>query len=126
MGMSIPLNVRAPFPFQSDRAEAAPNSRGSIKRDDRGGTWQRRAGCSYIDNEGDHKMGSTSDKAAGMANEAIGNAKQGVGKVVGSDKMQAEGKAQEVKGEVQQATGKAKETVKDGANAVADSVNRKL
>ncbi|HEY8580269.1 MAG TPA: CsbD family protein [Beijerinckiaceae bacterium] len=71
-------------------------------------------------------MGSTSDKASGLANEAAGNVKQGVGKMLGDEKMQAEGKAQEVKGEMQQAAGKAKETVKDGANAVADKLNRKL
>ena len=71
-------------------------------------------------------MGSTSDKASGLANEAAGNVKQGVGKMLGDEKMQAEGKAQEVKGEMQQAAGKAKETVKDGANAVAYMLNRML
>ena len=71
-------------------------------------------------------MGSTSDKAAGLANEAIGNVKQGIGKVVGSEKLQAEGKAQEIKGEGQQALGKAKDAVKDGAKATSDFINRKL
>ncbi|MDB5595941.1 MAG: hypothetical protein JWM36_2902 [Hyphomicrobiales bacterium] len=71
-------------------------------------------------------MGSTSDKAAGMANEAIGNVKQGVGKAVGNDKLQAEGVAQETKGDAQQAVGKAKEGIKDATNNVADAVNRKL
>jgi hypothetical protein len=36
-------------------------------------------------------MGSTADKASGLANEAIGKAKQGVGNVVGSDKLKTEG-----------------------------------
>lgn len=58
-------------------------------------------------------MSSTSDKAKGLANEAVGNIKQGVGKVTGNDKLHAEGKAQEVKGETQQAVGKAKDAVKD-------------
>jgi uncharacterized protein YjbJ (UPF0337 family) len=71
-------------------------------------------------------MGSTSDKAAGLANEAIGNVKQGVGKAVGNDRLQAEGAAQEAKGDAQQAVGKAKEGIKDAANTVADAVNRKL
>jgi uncharacterized protein YjbJ (UPF0337 family) len=71
-------------------------------------------------------MGSTTDKAAGLANEAMGNAKQGVGKMVGSDKMQAEGKVQEVKGEGQQAMGKAKSAVKDGAAAASDYADKKL
>jgi uncharacterized protein YjbJ (UPF0337 family) len=71
-------------------------------------------------------MGSTSDKIKGAANEAIGNMKQGVGKVVGSDKMQAEGKMQEIKGEAQQALGKTKDAVKDAADKTADAINKKL
>ena len=35
-------------------------------------------------------MSGSTDKAAGMANEAAGKVKQGVGKAVGSDKLQAE------------------------------------
>ena len=57
-------------------------------------------------------MSSTSDKAKGLANEAVGNIKQGVGKVTGNDKLRAEGKAQEVKGEVQKKVGDAKDAVK--------------
>jgi len=34
-------------------------------------------------------MGSTADKAHGLANEAMGKAKQGIGKAVGSDKLKA-------------------------------------
>jgi uncharacterized protein YjbJ (UPF0337 family) len=57
-------------------------------------------------------MSSTSDKVKGMANEAAGNVKQGVGKMTDNDKLRAEGKAQEVKGEAQQAVGKTKDAVK--------------
>jgi uncharacterized protein YjbJ (UPF0337 family) len=71
-------------------------------------------------------MGSTSDKASGIANEAIGNTKQVVGKVVGSEKLEAEGVAQEIKGEAQQAVGEAKEKVKDVANKAADAANKNL
>ena len=35
-------------------------------------------------------MGSTADKIKGTANEAAGNIKQGVGKAVGNDRLQAE------------------------------------
>lgn len=59
-------------------------------------------------------MGSTSDKVKGMANEAAGNVKQGVGKATGNDKMRAEGVMQEKKGETQQAVGKAKDALKKG------------
>ena len=69
---------------------------------------------------------ATSDKISGAANDAIGNLKQGVGKLVGSEKLQAEGLAQEAKGEAQKASGETKQTVKDGANTVADKINSAL
>jgi uncharacterized protein YjbJ (UPF0337 family) len=71
-------------------------------------------------------MGSTADKASGLANEAAGKAKQGIGNVVGSDKLKSEGAAQELKGDVQKATGDAKAAVKDTANKTADALNKKL
>jgi uncharacterized protein YjbJ (UPF0337 family) len=43
-------------------------------------------------------MSGNSDKAAGVTNEAIGKAKQGIGKAVGSDKMKAKGAAQGAQG----------------------------
>ncbi len=71
-------------------------------------------------------MGSTADKASGLANEAIGKAKQGVGNVVGSDKLKAEGAGQELKGDAQRAVGGAKAAIKDAANKTATAVNKKL
>jgi uncharacterized protein YjbJ (UPF0337 family) len=71
-------------------------------------------------------MGSTADKASGLANEMAGKAKQGVGNVVGSDKLKSEGAAQELKGAVQKATGDVKAGVKDAANKTADALNKKL
>jgi uncharacterized protein YjbJ (UPF0337 family) len=71
-------------------------------------------------------MGSTKDKITGMANQAAGNLKQGVGKVVGSEKLQVDGKMQELKGDAQHAAGTAKAAVKDSANKAADYVNKKL
>jgi len=58
-------------------------------------------------------MSSTGDKIKGMANEAVGNVKQAVGKATDNDKLRAEGKAQELKGEAQQTGGKAKDAVKN-------------
>ncbi|MCW6510315.1 CsbD family protein [Lichenifustis flavocetrariae] len=71
-------------------------------------------------------MSSTTDKASGLANEAVGNIKQGIGKLVGSEKLQAEGLAQEAKGEAQKTAGDAKAAVKDGANKVADTINKAI
>ena len=57
-------------------------------------------------------MSGPKDKVKGMANEAVGNIKQGVGKATDNDKLRAEGKAQELKGEAQQTVGKVKDAVK--------------
>jgi uncharacterized protein YjbJ (UPF0337 family) len=66
-------------------------------------------------------MSSTTDKIKGLANEAVGNVKQGIGNATDNDKLKAEGKAQELKGDAQKATG----DVKDGAKHVADKVTGK-
>jgi uncharacterized protein YjbJ (UPF0337 family) len=71
-------------------------------------------------------MGSTADKASGLANEAAGKAKQGIGNVVGSDKLKTEGAAQELKGDAQKATGDAKAAVKDAANKTANAINKNI
>jgi uncharacterized protein YjbJ (UPF0337 family) len=61
-------------------------------------------------------MSSTTDKLKGLANEAVGNVKQGVGKVTGNDHLVAEGKAQELKGEAQRTVGEAKDGIKNVAD----------
>ncbi len=57
-------------------------------------------------------MSSTTDKIKGVANEALGKAKQGIGDVTGNDKLKTEGAAQELKGKTQSTVGDAKDTVK--------------
>lgn len=79
--------------------------------------------CSLVQDSGD-QMNSMTDKANGVANETIGNVKQGAGKLVGSDKLEAEGVAQEAKGAVQKATGEAKAAVEAGADKVADAIKK--
>lgn len=71
-------------------------------------------------------MGSTTDKASGLTNEAIGKAKQGVGNLVGSDRLKAEGADQELKGDAQRAAGDAKSAVKDATNKTAAAINKNL
>ncbi|MBY0295667.1 MAG: CsbD family protein [Methylobacterium sp.] len=63
-------------------------------------------------------MSSTTDKIKGLANEAIGNVKQGIANVTGDEKLKAEGKAQELKGETQKTVGDAKDGIKNAADAV--------
>ncbi|NEU12771.1 CsbD family protein [Methylobacterium sp. BTF04] len=66
-------------------------------------------------------MSSTTDKLRGLANETVGNLKEGVGKITGNDTLVAEGKAQELKGEAQRTVGEAK----DGVKSVVDKVTGK-
>ena len=51
-------------------------------------------------------MGSTMDKVKGVANQAAGKAKEGVGKAIGNEQMQAEGKVKELEGEARQKSNK--------------------
>ncbi|MGH1574591.1 CsbD family protein [Methylobacterium sp. P31] len=61
-------------------------------------------------------MSSTTDKIKGVASEALGKAKQGLGDVTGNDKMKAEGAAQELKGKAQGTVGDAKSAVKSATD----------
>jgi uncharacterized protein YjbJ (UPF0337 family) len=71
-------------------------------------------------------VGSTADKASGIANQAIGKTKQMVGRMVGSEKLRAKGIAQEIKGDTQRFSGRTKAAVKDVANKAADAANKNL
>jgi uncharacterized protein YjbJ (UPF0337 family) len=57
-------------------------------------------------------MSSTSDKIKGMAKETQGKINQGVGRLLGNRKIEAEGAMLKREGQVQQAVGKAKAAVK--------------
>ena len=67
-------------------------------------------------------MSRTTDKIKGLANEAVGNIKQGIGSATGNDKLQAEGKAQELKGEAQKTTGDVKYGIKNAADTVKSKI----
>ena len=69
-------------------------------------------------------MSSATDKAKGLANKAAGKLKQGLGKVVGSNKMKAKGAAQELKGEAQVGACNVKDTAKAGAKAIDKSFKK--
>ncbi len=65
-------------------------------------------------------MSELSDKASGIANQAAGKIKQGVGNATGSERLEAEGAAQEAKGAAQKAYGAARGAVRDPATTYAD------
>lgn len=71
-------------------------------------------------------MSSTGDKVKGMADEAAGSVKQGVGKAVGNERLQVEGAAEKVKGQAEKASGDAKDAIKKGADKVDRELHKKL
>ena len=55
------------------------------------------------------------DRLQGSANQAKGAIKEGVGKLTGDAKLQAEGAMDKAKGKVQNAVGGAKDAIRDAA-----------
>jgi uncharacterized protein YjbJ (UPF0337 family) len=55
------------------------------------------------------------DRIEGSANQAKGALKEGVGKMTGDAKLQAEGAAEKAKGKVQNAVGGAKDALRDAS-----------
>jgi uncharacterized protein YjbJ (UPF0337 family) len=60
-------------------------------------------------------MAVDKDRIAGAGKQALGAAKEAVGKVTGDKKIQAEGTAQKTEGKVQNMVGGVKDTVRDAA-----------
>ena len=56
------------------------------------------------------------DRIGGMADQAKGAIKKGIGKVTGDAKLQAEGEADKLKGKVKNAVGGAKDAARDAMN----------
>ncbi len=53
------------------------------------------------------------NRVSGAVDKAKGAIKEGIGKLTGDEKLQAEGKADKVAGKVESAIGGAKDTVRD-------------
>ena len=58
-------------------------------------------------------MGELTDKTKGLANEAVGNTKQAIGKATGNERLRAEGEMQERKGEAPNLKGTVKGALGD-------------
>jgi uncharacterized protein YjbJ (UPF0337 family) len=61
------------------------------------------------------------DRVAGTAKNIGGQVEEGVGRVTGSPKLQAQGMARQVEGELQDLYGQAKDAAAQAAQAVRDS-----
>jgi uncharacterized protein YjbJ (UPF0337 family) len=55
---------------------------------------------------------TTSDKAKNVVQQAKGSLKEKIGKVIGNDKLQAEGKADQIEGNFKQAGEKLKDALR--------------
>ncbi len=67
---------------------------------------------------------ATKDKLNGAANELSGALKEGLGKVLASDKMQAEGQQQQLKGAAQRSLGMLKEQLFKGTKTLGSTLIR--
>ena len=56
------------------------------------------------------------NRVEGAWDKVKGNVKEGIGKVTGDEKMEAEGQADQVKGKTESAVGGAKDTVRDATD----------
>ncbi len=62
------------------------------------------------------------DQVKGRVEQTTGKVKEAAGKLVGNDRLQAEGMAEQVKGKVQAGYGDAKESAKDKVNKAIDKL----
>ena len=62
----------------------------------------------------------TDDRMAGMADEAKGKAKEGLGKLTGDDDAQAEGQLDQATGKVTQGLADTKDKINDAVNGLTD------
>jgi uncharacterized protein YjbJ (UPF0337 family) len=71
-------------------------------------------------------MSNNSQRAEGVAEELGGKIKKGVGKLIGSEQMEAEGKAKEMKGQARQEAAKAAERTKGKIQETAGAVKNRV
>jgi len=56
------------------------------------------------------------DRIEGAAKQMVGGIKEGIGKLTGDAKLQADGKADKLEGKIQNTVGGAKDAVRDATN----------
>ena len=71
-------------------------------------------------------MGNAANRGEGMAEQVGGKIKQGIGKVIGNEQMEAEGKAQELKGEAREEAAKAGERTKGKVEEVTGAIKNRV
>ncbi len=71
-------------------------------------------------------MNNTVKRTEGAGEKLVGKIKGAVGTVIGSEKMQAEGKAKELKGSAKEESAKAAERVKGKVEEVGGAVKKRV
>ena len=71
-------------------------------------------------------MGNVSNRGEGVAEQVGGKIKQGIGKVIGNEQMEAEGKAKELKGEAREESAKAGERTKGKVEEVTGAIKNRV
>jgi uncharacterized protein YjbJ (UPF0337 family) len=71
-------------------------------------------------------MGNAANRGEGIAEQVGGKIKQGVGKVIGNEQMEAEGKAKELKGEAREEAAKGAERTKGKVEEVKGAVKNRV
>ena len=71
-------------------------------------------------------MSNESQRAEGFAEEIGGKIKKTIGKVIGNEQMEAEGKLKEEKGDAQQEAAKAAERTKGKAQEIVGAVKNRV
>jgi uncharacterized protein YjbJ (UPF0337 family) len=71
-------------------------------------------------------MSNAAKRGEGVAEQVGGKIKHGIGKVIGNEQMQAEGKAKELKGEAKEEAAKASERTKGKLEEVKGAVKNRV
>ena len=71
-------------------------------------------------------MSNAANRGEGIAEQVGGKIKQGVGKLIGNEQMEAEGKAKELKGEAREEAAKAGERTKGAIEEVAGAIKNRV
>jgi uncharacterized protein YjbJ (UPF0337 family) len=71
-------------------------------------------------------MGNIANRGEGQAEQIGGKIKKGIGKVIGNEQMEAEGRAKELKGEAREETAKAGERTKGTVEEVTGAIKNRV
>jgi uncharacterized protein YjbJ (UPF0337 family) len=71
-------------------------------------------------------MGTAANRTEGVAEQIGGKVKKGIGRAIGNEQMEAEGRAKELKGEAREETAKASERGKGAVEEAVGAVKKNV